>query len=121
MQIAQLETALKADLLDKNQILDRVKAEQGSEAEAERSEALLRSEEKLVFAEANEKLAREMKALRLDCLERRQQLEEANSRLKLRSRVSWPPASVQNQNQKPNENAANQRKPHRRGHAGGVT
>lgn len=30
MQIAQLETALKADLVDKNEILDKIKAEQGS-------------------------------------------------------------------------------------------
>ena len=29
MQIAQLERALKADLVDKNEILDRIKAEQG--------------------------------------------------------------------------------------------
>lgn len=30
VQIAQLERALKADLVDKNEILDRIKAEQGS-------------------------------------------------------------------------------------------
>lgn len=30
VQIAQLETALKADLVDKNEILDKIKAEQGS-------------------------------------------------------------------------------------------
>lgn len=32
VQIAQLESALKADLVDKNEILDRIKAEQGSPA-----------------------------------------------------------------------------------------
>lgn len=31
LQITQLETALKADLADKNQILDRIKAERGSQ------------------------------------------------------------------------------------------
>lgn len=30
LQIAQLETALKADLVDKNEILDKIKAERGS-------------------------------------------------------------------------------------------
>lgn len=29
LQIAQLETALKADLVDKNEILDKIKAERG--------------------------------------------------------------------------------------------
>lgn len=29
-QVAQLETALKADLLDKNEILDKIKAERGT-------------------------------------------------------------------------------------------
>lgn len=32
VQISQLEQALKADLVDKNEILDRIKAEQGSPA-----------------------------------------------------------------------------------------
>lgn len=30
LQISQLETALKADLVDKNEILDKMKAERGS-------------------------------------------------------------------------------------------
>lgn len=30
LQITQLETALKADLVDKNEILDKIKAERGS-------------------------------------------------------------------------------------------
>ncbi|KAK1875951.1 Protein fantom [Dissostichus eleginoides] len=30
MQISQLETALQADLVDKNQILDKIKTERGS-------------------------------------------------------------------------------------------
>lgn len=42
----------------------------------------------LFFAETNEKLTEEMKRVKLDCLEKQQQLEEANSRLKLCSRVS---------------------------------
>lgn len=41
-----------------------------------------------MFAEANERLTEEMKKLQLDCLEKQQQLEEANTRLKLHSRVS---------------------------------
>lgn len=41
-----------------------------------------------MFAESNEKLTEEMKKLKLDCLEKQQQLEEASSRLKLYSRVS---------------------------------
>lgn len=32
LQIVQLETALKADLVDKNEILDKIKAERGSPA-----------------------------------------------------------------------------------------
>lgn len=32
VQISQLERALQADLVDKNEILDRIKAEQGSPA-----------------------------------------------------------------------------------------
>lgn len=31
LQITQLETALKADLVDKNEILDKIKAERGSQ------------------------------------------------------------------------------------------
>lgn len=31
LQIAQLEAALKADLIDKNEILDKIKAERGEE------------------------------------------------------------------------------------------
>lgn len=30
LQIAQLETSLKADLVDKNEILDKIKAERGT-------------------------------------------------------------------------------------------
>lgn len=47
------------------------------------------TEYNVVFAETNEKLTEEMKKLKLDCLEKQQQLEEASSRLKLYSRVSW--------------------------------
>uniref|UniRef100_A0A674MG23 RPGRIP1 like n=1 Tax=Takifugu rubripes TaxID=31033 RepID=A0A674MG23_TAKRU len=61
VQISQLERALQADLVDKNEILDRIKAEQ-------------------------ERLTEEMKKLKIDCLEKQLQLEELNSRLKLYSR-----------------------------------
>uniref|UniRef100_H2U762 RPGRIP1 like n=1 Tax=Takifugu rubripes TaxID=31033 RepID=H2U762_TAKRU len=64
VQISQLERALQADLVDKNEILDRIKAEQ----------------------EAKERLTEEMKKLKIDCLEKQLQLEELNSRLKLYSR-----------------------------------
>ncbi|KAL7403119.1 hypothetical protein ABVT39_024788 [Epinephelus coioides] len=64
LQIAQLETALKADLVDKNEILDKIKAERGS----------------------NEKLTEENKKLQLQFLEQKQQLEELNDRLKFYSR-----------------------------------
>ncbi|XP_049929961.1 protein fantom [Epinephelus moara] len=64
LQIAQLETALKADLVDKNEILDKIKAERDS----------------------NEKLTEENKKLQLQFLEQKQQLEELNDRLKFYSR-----------------------------------
>ncbi|XP_028287906.1 protein fantom [Parambassis ranga] len=64
LQIAQLETALKADLVDKNEILDKIKAER----------------------DTNENLTEENKKLQIQFLEQKQQLEEANSRLKFYSR-----------------------------------
>ncbi|XP_054475584.1 protein fantom [Anoplopoma fimbria] len=64
LQIAQLETALKADLMDKNEILDKIKAERDS----------------------NEKLTEENQKLQLQFLEQKQQLEELNDRLKFYSR-----------------------------------
>ncbi|KAM9854863.1 protein fantom [Aulostomus maculatus] len=63
-QISQLETALKADLQDKNEILDRVKAQ----------------------TEANEKLTEENQKLRVQFLEQKQQLEEHNHRSQFYSR-----------------------------------
>uniref|UniRef100_A0A7N8XRR5 RPGRIP1 like n=1 Tax=Mastacembelus armatus TaxID=205130 RepID=A0A7N8XRR5_9TELE len=64
LQIAQLETALKADLVDKNEILDKIKAER----------------------DTNEKLTEENKKLHVQFLEQKQQTEELNERLKFYSR-----------------------------------
>ncbi|XP_034734818.1 protein fantom-like [Etheostoma cragini] len=65
LQIAQLETALKADLVDKNQILDKIKAER----------------------DKNEKLLEENQKLQIQFLEQKQQLEELSSRLQVYSRT----------------------------------
>uniref|UniRef100_A0A8C7Z3J3 RPGRIP1 like n=1 Tax=Oryzias sinensis TaxID=183150 RepID=A0A8C7Z3J3_9TELE len=64
LQISQLETALKADLVDKNEILDKMKAER----------------------DRNEQLAEENRRVHLRILEQKQQLEELSSRLKFCSR-----------------------------------
>uniref|UniRef100_A0A8D3BAS3 C2 domain-containing protein n=1 Tax=Scophthalmus maximus TaxID=52904 RepID=A0A8D3BAS3_SCOMX len=64
LQISQLETALKADLVDKNQILDRIKAER----------------------DVTEKLTEENKKLQIQFLEQKQQTEELADRLKFYSR-----------------------------------
>ncbi|XP_035521640.1 protein fantom [Morone saxatilis] len=64
LQIVQLETALKADLVDKNEILDKIKAER----------------------ETSEKLTEENKKLQIQFLEQKQQLDELNDRLKFHSR-----------------------------------
>ncbi|KAK9516073.1 hypothetical protein VZT92_024034 [Zoarces viviparus] len=64
LQISQLEAALKADLVDKNEILDKIKAER----------------------DTNEKLTEENQKLRLQFVEQKQQLEELNGRLTFYSR-----------------------------------
>uniref|UniRef100_A0A3Q3JUC2 C2 domain-containing protein n=1 Tax=Monopterus albus TaxID=43700 RepID=A0A3Q3JUC2_MONAL len=64
LQITQLETALKADLIDKNEILDKIKAER----------------------DTNEKLTEENKKLQIQFLEQKQKVEELNGRLRLYSR-----------------------------------
>uniref|UniRef100_A0A3P9HBT4 RPGRIP1 like n=1 Tax=Oryzias latipes TaxID=8090 RepID=A0A3P9HBT4_ORYLA len=64
LQISQLETALKADLVDKNEILDKMKAER----------------------DRNEQLAEENRRVHVRILEQKQQLEELSSRLKFCSR-----------------------------------
>ncbi|XP_051236763.1 protein fantom isoform X1 [Dicentrarchus labrax] len=64
LQIVQLETALKADLVDKNEILDKIKAER----------------------ETSEKLTEENKKLQIQFLEQKQQLDELKDRLKFYSR-----------------------------------
>ncbi|KAK5931657.1 hypothetical protein CesoFtcFv8_000073 [Champsocephalus esox] len=64
MQISQLETALQADLVDKNQILDKIKMER----------------------ESSEKLTEENRKLQIQFLEQKQRLEETNDGLKFYSR-----------------------------------
>ncbi|XP_014900758.1 protein fantom [Poecilia latipinna] len=64
LQIVQLETALKADLVDKNEILDRIKSER----------------------DKNEQLTEENQKLQLQFLEQKQQVEKLNEHLKLQSR-----------------------------------
>ncbi|XP_039988659.1 protein fantom isoform X2 [Xiphias gladius] len=64
LQIAQLETALKADLVDKNEILDKIRTER----------------------DTNEKLTEENKRLQIQFLEQKQQMEELNDRVKFYSR-----------------------------------
>ncbi|XP_016076539.1 PREDICTED: protein fantom [Miniopterus natalensis] len=66
VQIAQLETALKSDLTDKTEILDRLKTER----------------------DQNEKLVQENRELQLRSLEQKQQLEELQHRTKFYSQES---------------------------------
>uniref|UniRef100_UPI003AAC1E6D protein fantom n=1 Tax=Centroberyx gerrardi TaxID=166262 RepID=UPI003AAC1E6D len=66
VQIAQLEMALKADLTDKNEILDKIKAER----------------------DTNEKLTEENKRLQIQFLEQKQQLDELNDRMKFYTKES---------------------------------
>ncbi|XP_043844407.1 protein fantom isoform X4 [Dromiciops gliroides] len=66
LQIAQLETAIKSDLADKNEILDRLKAER----------------------DQTEKLTQENKELQLRYLEHKQQLDELKNRMKFFSKES---------------------------------
>ncbi|XP_009194714.1 protein fantom isoform X1 [Papio anubis] len=65
VQIAQLETALKSDLTDKTEILDRLKTERGP------------------LINQNEKLVQENRELQLQYLEQKQQLDELKKRMKL--------------------------------------
>ncbi|XP_006026635.2 protein fantom isoform X1 [Alligator sinensis] len=60
LQITQLETALKSDLADKNEILDRIKVER----------------------DQNEKLTQENKEIHLRYLEHKEQLDELKNRMK---------------------------------------
>ncbi|NXA45597.1 FTM protein, partial [Nothocercus julius] len=66
LQIAKLETALKSDLADKNEILDKIQVER----------------------DQNEKLTRENKDLQLHCLEHKQQLEELKNHMKFFTKVN---------------------------------
>ncbi|XP_069312393.1 protein fantom isoform X3 [Eulemur rufifrons] len=66
VQIAQLETALKSDLTDKNEILDRLKTER----------------------DQNEKLIQENRELQLRYLEQKQQLDELKNRMKFYNQES---------------------------------
>nr|XP_015224156.1 PREDICTED: protein fantom [Lepisosteus oculatus] len=66
LQIAQLEVALKSDLADKNEILDRIKRER----------------------EQNESLSLENRELQLRFLEQKQQLDEIKDRMKFFTKES---------------------------------
>uniref|UniRef100_A0A8C5XLR7 Protein fantom n=1 Tax=Microcebus murinus TaxID=30608 RepID=A0A8C5XLR7_MICMU len=66
VQIAQLETALKSDLTDKNEILDRLNTER----------------------DQNEKLIQENRELQLQYLEQKQQLDELKNRMKFYNQES---------------------------------
>ncbi|GCB60116.1 hypothetical protein scyTo_0006814, partial [Scyliorhinus torazame] len=66
LQIAQLETALKSDLADKNDILDKIKLER----------------------EQNERLSQENKELQLHYLEHKQQLDELKEHMKFFTKES---------------------------------
>ncbi|MCJ8735878.1 hypothetical protein PDJAM_G00252510 [Pangasius djambal] len=66
LQIAQLEMALKSDLTDKNQILDKIKAER----------------------DLNEKLIKENKELQRSYLAQKQQLDEIKDRMKFFTKES---------------------------------
>uniref|UniRef100_A0AAR2LIY2 C2 domain-containing protein n=1 Tax=Pygocentrus nattereri TaxID=42514 RepID=A0AAR2LIY2_PYGNA len=66
LQIAQLEMALKSDLADKNQILDKIKAER----------------------DLNENVMQENKELQLRYLEQKQQLDEIKDRMKFFTKES---------------------------------
>ncbi|XP_051884602.1 protein fantom isoform X2 [Pristis pectinata] len=66
IQIAQLETALKSDLADKNDILDKIKLERAQ----------------------NERLSQENKELQLHYLEHKQQLDELKDRMKFFTKES---------------------------------
>uniref|UniRef100_A0A673WJ00 RPGRIP1 like n=1 Tax=Salmo trutta TaxID=8032 RepID=A0A673WJ00_SALTR len=66
LQIAQLELALKSDLTDKNEILDKIKVER----------------------DMNEKLSQEKEDIQLRFLEQKQQLEEIRDRIKFYTKES---------------------------------
>ncbi|EPY80129.1 retinitis pigmentosa GTPase regulator interacting protein 1-like protein [Camelus ferus] len=66
VQIAQLETALKSDLTDKTEILDRLKTER----------------------DQNEKVIQENRELQLQYLEQKQQLDELKNRMKFYNQES---------------------------------
>lgn len=66
VQIAQLETALKSDLTDKTEILDRLKTER----------------------DQNEKLMQENRELQLQYLEQKQELDELKNRMKFYNQES---------------------------------
>ncbi|NWS61761.1 FTM protein, partial [Chunga burmeisteri] len=67
LQIAKLETAIKSDLADKNEILDKIKVER----------------------DQKEKLMEENKDLQLCCLEHKQQLDELKNHMKLLTKENY--------------------------------
>ncbi|KAM3609734.1 uncharacterized protein V6R79_019562 [Siganus canaliculatus] len=72
LQIEQLETALKADLVDKNEILDQVKAER----------------------ESRQQLQDENKRLQIQNLEKQQQLEQVWDQLRVHKEVDYDAAEL---------------------------
>lgn len=94
LQVAQLETALQADLVDKNQILDKIQAERGesqlSQAENERGwwgRAAVPLTDRFIHPDVSEKLKEENQKLHIQFGEQQQQLEELRAQLKFSSTV----------------------------------
>lgn len=91
LQVAQLETALKSDLADKNQILDKIKAERGNcthDRSCFKTADVTHSHSYFIFTkDLNEKLVQENKELQLRYLEQKQQLDEIKERMKFFTKV----------------------------------
>lgn len=96
LQVAQLETALQADLVDKNQILDKIQAERGEsqdgQAENERGWWGLPAvplTSGFHHPDASEKLKEENQKLHIQFLEQQQQLEDLKTQIKFSSTVRF--------------------------------
>lgn len=94
LQIAQLELALKSDLTDKNEILDKIKVERGN-CRPERfvyiqKHFTLKCFNCVTILDMNEKLSQEKEDIQLRFLEQKQQLEEIRDRIKFYTKVQEP-------------------------------
>lgn len=99
LQVAQLETALQADLVDKNQILDKIQVERGeSQDSQDRKLGMIRGggglpavplTGRFIHPDANEKLKEENQKLHIQFLEQQQQLEEFRIQQKFSSTVRF--------------------------------